>query len=111
MLTFYNVEKPDCFIEPNIIKQFSIGDGVVDDEITKKILADVEQATYYSDTHYLDRFGSKVSIDNLSLGTMALLLATHTDNIICFDECGENAIAEAINLSCECDMEICVVFY
>ena len=112
MLTIYNVDKPsdDVKIDTDVNAQFVIRGKIYDDDVTRRVLRDIEHAQYLSSSEFIDRFGYKLHASNLSTGTKALLLATHTNDVICFDECGGNIIGEAIKLSTECDMNIYISY-
>lgn len=108
MLTIYNCIKPNGTNEIvyNIYSYFMYKSKLYNDNITKQILADIEHGSYYDESHYIDRFGNKLLSSEMSTGSQALILATHLDGIICFDECGDNVLGMAIKLSARVDMSI-----
>lgn len=58
----------------------------------KKAIMEIEQGELIDSGSYIDRFGYKLRIDELSTGCKAVLcVLNHTDKIINFIECGLNA--------------------
>jgi hypothetical protein len=57
-----------------------------------KLLSEIEQATYYNEERFVDRFGVPVYISELSTGCKAALCVHYMpDKIIDLIECGTNA--------------------
>lgn len=62
-------------------------------ELDKKIIADIEQGEYVSNTEYKDRFGRTLPIWYMSTGCkIALCVANLPDTLIDLIECGDNAL-------------------
>lgn len=62
-------------------------------ETQKLILEKVEQAEYYNDVMFKDRFGGCLYYTSLSTGSKALLALDYIkDKVLNFTECGENAL-------------------
>ena len=62
------------------------------DEVTKRILAEIEQATPLDRSRILDRFGTALYAKDISTSTKILLEAHQTDDIITAVELGNNAL-------------------
>ncbi len=87
-------------VEHDIEKLF-FSTTIENNEATRKLLKQIENAEYISSSKYKDRFGIILSINDLSTGTKAALCVLyHPDKIIDLVECGNNAI-DAIIENCK----------
>lgn len=67
------------------------------DEIDRKLVHFVEEGEYLDSFWFIDRFGCKCSISDMSTGCRAALAVHHNPNTpINFDEVGDNAVSELI---------------
>lgn len=104
MLYLYDAEELNLDeIELPIIKDVEegfLGLQLEDDNVTRRILKEIEQAEYYSPTRVTDRFGAQIYISELSTGCKAALCVQHyPDKVIDTIECGSNA-RDAIIRNC-----------
>ena len=100
MLHLHDAEKA-ALVQDNKISDFAVitdveaafGDVVLkDDETTKNLLYNIDKAKYLNEFYFIDRFGAKVSVLNLSTGCKAALCVHYLEvKIIDLKECGFNA--------------------
>lgn len=63
-----------------------------DTPLNRLLIEKIEQGKYYDPYYYIDRFGVKLDIDNMSSGCKAALcVANINDKVINLIECGINA--------------------
>ena len=68
-------------------------------EFERSILRVIENATIYNTNSFVDRFGNKLPISDLSTGTKAaLLINAYPDKLIDTIECGLNALSSILSL-------------
>lgn len=70
--------------------------NLVDNEVTKKILSDIDKAKYNSPLTFIGRDNSIGALNksNLSTGTKTLLnIVTNKDKCFSVSECGQNALS------------------
>ncbi|MBR3102490.1 MAG: hypothetical protein IKQ27_01145 [Lachnospiraceae bacterium] len=90
----------ESIVEHDIEKLF-FATTIEKNDLTVRLLKQIENAEYVSSSKYRDRFGIVLSISDLSTGTKAALCVQyHTDRIIDLVECGFNAI-DAILENCK----------
>ena len=63
----------------------------------KKIVTDIEHGTLIDSFTFIDRFGYKQRLNNMSTGCKAVLCMINSENFVNFIECGENVINYVIN--------------
>lgn len=95
-LILYVDECPILF-EENTEKLFS-SVIIPDTELNRKIISKIEQGTYNDPYSFIDRFGYKLPIDDMSMGCKAALCVVNQDQIVNLDECGRNAINVILSL-------------
>ena len=65
--------------------------GILDNEISRVILEEIEEAEYLNASDYIDRYGYKLPITLLSTGSKILLEVANSNYIINGLELGQNA--------------------
>lgn len=65
---------------------------IVDTELVRLFIQEIDQGTYLNEFYFTDRFGAKLPISNLSTGCKAAILVA-LEPSVCIDirECGNNA--------------------
>jgi hypothetical protein len=95
MLKIYDAEMDNIDKLDNIVHDVEEGFNEVllrDDEATRNLLKYIDQAEYYDERRFVDRFGVCVYISELSTGCKAALCVHYLqDKIIDLIECGRNA--------------------
>jgi hypothetical protein len=72
--------------------------GLVDDEITRKLLQEIEHGEYCDTTTFYDRFGRLVYADCMSNGCkVAIACAHNSENVLDLSACGLNARDAILN--------------
>ena len=84
----YNRDKFECDVEA-LFKSISL----VKNDFNIKVIEEIEQGTYNDEISFIDRFGFKLYLSNMSTGSKAAICVnTIQDKIINCVECGKNAI-------------------
>lgn len=66
---------------------------LVKNDFNIKVIEEIEQGTYNDEISFIDRFGFKLYLSNMSTGSKAIICVnTIQDRIINCIECGKNAI-------------------
>lgn len=94
MLKLYDVEdfNPVGFDVVRDVEDAFAPLRLVNDEVTKSLLREIEQAEYLSESKVIDRFGMPLYISELSSGCKAALCVQYLpDKVIDLVECGLNA--------------------
>ena len=75
----------------------AIRGAIPDCDVSRKLINYIEQGQYLDEGHFIDRFGNKLSMNNLSTGCKAgLCVYCFPDKLISTIECGANAITAII---------------
>lgn len=101
MLNLYLPEEKDELsnVVKNVDKVF-YGMAVEDTELNRKLMKEIDGAEYLNQAEFIDRFGLKLSLDDISTGCkVALCIAQNPDMIFDTIECGYNA-RDTIILNC-----------
>lgn len=96
MLKMYIRERGDIPKNVEVIhdveKEFSLLDDVKNTETVHELMRYIEHANWCNEYSFIDRFGCKLYISNLSTGCKAAILAVLSpDKIVDLRECGANA--------------------
>lgn len=91
MLRIQFIEEVDpSTLEMDIEKLF-YSTNVVDDPIVRKCISSIEKGEYYDKNFYIDRFGCKLSMDDMSTGCKAAICVhLNPEKNISLMECGTN---------------------
>lgn len=65
--------------------------GIKDNKISRTIIEKLEGGKYLSENSYIDRYGFKINMLDLSTGSKTLILVANTNRVINGCEIGQNA--------------------
>jgi hypothetical protein len=72
--------------------------GLVDDDITRLLIREIEQGEYCDTTSFYDRFGRLVWMDGMSSGCRTAIACAHdSDSVFDLSMCGTNARDAILN--------------
>ncbi len=65
--------------------------GIRNNDISRLVIEKLEGGYYLSEDSYIDRYGYKLNMLDLSTGSKTLLIVANTDNVVNGCEIGQNA--------------------
>lgn len=71
---------------------------IKDNDKNRELIEAIEHGKYNDNLSYIDRYGYKLSIQNMSNGCKAALCLNNSNAIIDLRECGENAISLIVGI-------------
>ena len=71
---------------------------IPDTELNRALIKDIEHGEYLDSTFFIDRFGSKLYLTDLSTSCKAALLVANTDKNVDVQECGPAGVSAIVRL-------------
>jgi hypothetical protein len=87
-ITFKDKAKPSMDIDMEFKE---IVGSISGSDTNKRLIQKIDKGTYIDEDSFMDRFGYKLRMSDLSTGCKAALLVANTSIMVDLQECGENA--------------------